>query len=360
MSPVKAQRVLRIAGTEIEPGTTNDLRLEVSERYTGVPVQIPLRVIRARELGPAVFVSAAVHGDELNGTGIVRDLMNEQLELTRGSVVLAPIINVLGFEAHARYLPDRRDLNRSFPGSPRGSMASRIAATLMREIITNCDYGIDLHTAATGRTNFPHIRANLAIEGIEPLARAFGCEVIVNQRGNAATLRSVACRSGCLTILLEGGESLKIEPWVVRIGVRGVHNVLRHLGMLEGPLEPPAYQTVATKTLWVRSPSGGLLRFHVGPGAILARGAAVATVENLATGSAHTVKSPIEGIIIGMPTMPAVKPGDPICHIAVPSRSCADIRREIAAARRTTLHRHVQRAQATDVAIYDFEGDEGL
>jgi uncharacterized protein len=341
----RRSEALVIAKTAIDPGETADITLKLSERYTGAPVEIPVRVVRASKPGPKVFVTAAIHGDELNGVGIVRDLMMSDVELTRGTIVLVPMVNVFGIEQRSRYLPDRRDLNRAFPGSPRGSLASRIAHTIFSEIVKKCDWGIDLHTAAVGRTNFPHIRVDLGIAGLPEMAHAFGCEVIVNARGDAHTLRAAATRSGCPTLLLEGGESLKIEPAVVNIGCRGVINVLKHLEMVEGEPTRPAYQTTVDKSQWVRAHIGGMLRFHVGPGDVVDKGDALVSVDNFLARKSESINAPVAGIVLGMPTMPAVKPGDPICHIAVPSRPLADIRDDI---RRSpgTLHRRVQAAQA--------------
>ena len=338
-----------MAGTQVAPGETRKLRLKVSERYTGSPVTIPLRVRCATQPGPVVFVTAAVHGDELNGIGVVRDLLIHGLPLTHGAIILAPMINVFGVEQRTRYLPDRRDLNRSFPGSANGSLASRIAHSVHSEIIRKADFGIDLHTAAVGRTNYPHIRADLTVRGMPALARAFGCEIIVDQKGDGRTLRSSSCKAAVPTILLEAGEALKIEPSAVAIGVRGVLNVLRHLGMMEGDLEEPAYQTTAKRSVWVRSPGGGLLRFHVSPGEVIDAGQHLATIDNFFAEDSEAVVAPCDGVVIGMPTMPAVKPGDPVCNIAQPETSVEEIRAQIAA-NPGTLHRKFQEQGVGTVA----------
>jgi uncharacterized protein len=341
----------RIAGTRVEPGESRSIQLRVSERYSGAPVAIPIRVIRAAEDGPRVFVTAAVHGNELNGIGIVRELMFSGLPLECGTLVLAPMVNVFGIEQHTRYTPDRRDLNRSFPGSARGSIASRIAHAVFSEVVKNCEYGIDLHTASEGRTNYPHVRADLDLPGMEEIARAFGCEVVVDGRGDLRTLRSAATRAGCPTLLLEAGEPMKIEPDMVNIGARGVRNVLKHLGMLAGEPEQPPYQTTAQKTMWVRSPSGGLLRFHIAPGSVIEKGDDLVHVDNFLTGRSKKIVSPSDGIVLSMPIMPAVKPGDPICHIAIPDKPVAQIREELSGGR-DHLHRAVRRSQATDIPLF--------
>ena len=206
---------LTIGEIRFLPGGSRNIRLKISETSTGNEITIPLRVIRAKRKGPILLVSAGIHGDELNGTGIVHHLMfREPLSLISGSLILVPVINAFAFETNDRYLPDRRDLNRFFPGSRDGSLASRIAHVVMREIVQKCDYAIDCHTAAIQRTNYPNIRADLTLPGVRGIAKAFGCELIVDGKGPTGSLRREACKVGCQTILLEAGEPWKIEPSV--------------------------------------------------------------------------------------------------------------------------------------------------
>ncbi len=320
-------KTLTIGGERIQRGECRDVRLKVSETYTGDPMTIPLRVLRAEEPGPAVFVSATIHGDELNGTGIVHDLMfGEPLKLLRGTLILAPVINVFGFEAHERYLPDRRDLNRLFPGSSKGSLGSRMADIIMREIVSHCDYGIDLHSAAFQRSNFPNVRADLSVPGAKALAKSFGCALIVDGKGPEGSLRREACRKGVPTIILEAGEPWKIEPSVLRIGVRGIKSVLSSLQMLDFPPHKPAYQTRIRETVWVRASVGGILKFHVSAGEIVDAGQPLATNYSILGSQQNVLKSPVAGIVMAVATMPAVKPGEPVCFIAVPTRKISTIR----------------------------------
>ena len=157
-----AKTLFEIGGQAVAPGEEKDIRLEVSETYTGDKICIPIRVIHSKEPGPSILITAAIHGDEINGTGIIHDfLFSKPINLRRGTLIFVPVVNVFGFESHERYLPDRRDLNRSFPGTAKGSLASRIADKLMTELVDRCDYCIDLHTAAIQRTNYPNVRADL-------------------------------------------------------------------------------------------------------------------------------------------------------------------------------------------------------
>ncbi len=314
-------RRFRVADVDIAPGETCDVRLKISETYTGDPIAIPVRVIRGPKPGPHLFVSAALHGDELTGTGIIHDLLHgPPLDLRCGVLMLIPVVNVFGFENHDRYLPDRRDLNRVFPGSPTGSLASRIAHTFMTEIAGQCDYGIDLHSAAQTRTNFPNVRGDLTFDRVRRIARAFGCELVVDGKGPEGCLRREACKVGCATIILEAGELMKAEPEVLAVGARGVRNVLIELGMLAGEPYQPPWQSIVRKTYWVRAEVGGFLRFHVRPGDHIEAGHPVASNFSILGDLQRVLRSPVDGVVLGMATSPAVKPGEPVCHIAVPGR----------------------------------------
>ncbi|MEJ2478547.1 MAG: succinylglutamate desuccinylase/aspartoacylase family protein, partial [Desulfobacterales bacterium] len=197
----------------MQPGRAGNVTLTVGESYSGASVGIDLHIRRGEEAGPAVFVTAALHGDEINGCGAVRQLIqDDRLKISRGVVVLVPVLNLLAFERHSRYLPDRRDLNRSFPGSADGSLAARMAHTIFHELVARCDYGIDLHTASVRRTNYPTVRADLQIREAKRIASAFGSEIIINNKGPKNSFRREACRVGCPTIIMEGGEVWKLEP----------------------------------------------------------------------------------------------------------------------------------------------------
>ena len=303
-------------GQKICPGESKDIFLDVTESYSGMTVQIPIHVRRAVEDGPVVFVTGALHGDEINGTGAVRQLVqDEQFELTCGSVILVPVLNILAFDRHSRYLPDRRDLNRAFPGSTTGSLAARMAKTIFDELVTRCDYGVDLHSAAVRRTNYPNIRGDLKNAEVKRIAQAFGCEVIMDGIGPKGSFRREASSAGCHTIVMEAGEVFKVEPGIVEAAVRGVKNVLCELEMLDKAPECPDYQVVIKKSKWIRAEKGGFLEFHVKPGEVVEKGQPLTTNTNLLGRDRHTVFAPYNGIVIGMTTLPAISPGDPICNL---------------------------------------------
>jgi len=309
-------------GELVGPGEHASRSLIISESYSANDVAIPLQVWRGKRDGPVVAVTAAVHGDEINGTGVIRSIIRDRpFELAAGTLVLAPVVNILGYEHRTRYLPDRRDLNRSFPGSPTGSSAARMANAFFTSVVTRCDYCIDLHTAAVRRTNFPNVRADMSDGRLAAFARAFGAELIVDSPGPDGSLREAACADGCATLILEAGEVWKVERAVVEYAVRGITNCLKFLDMVEGEPDEPEYRVETDATKWVRASHGGLLEFHVAPGDIVEKDEAIATNTSLTGDELNTVLAPRDGIILGMTTIPSVAPGDPICHLAYPKRS---------------------------------------
>lgn len=213
-------------GRRIEPGERGDLKLTVSKSYGGTPIKVPVHVWRGKHPGPSVFITAAVHGDEMNGIGTIRQLIQDPpFELKTGALVLVPVVNILGFEQLSRYSPDRRDLNRSFPGLKEGSLTSRLANVIFRNIVGRCDYGIDLHTAAIRRTNYPNARADMEQEATARLATLFGAELLLNSPGPEGSLRRSAIKTGCATMALEAGEIWKVEPAVAEYTLRGIRNL---------------------------------------------------------------------------------------------------------------------------------------
>ncbi|MFK7789787.1 MAG: succinylglutamate desuccinylase/aspartoacylase family protein [Phycisphaeraceae bacterium] len=348
----------KLGGVTVPAGASRQIRVKISERYTGDPISLPVHVVRAKRDGPTVFVSAAIHGDELNGMGVIHDLIfGEPIDLTHGTLILVPVVNIFGLEVQSRYMPDRRDLNRSFPGSAKGSLTSRVARVFFDEVINKCDYGIDLHTAAGGRTNFPNVRGDLTNRSVRRIAKAFGVELMVNGKGPDGSLRREAVRAGCPTIILEAGEPLKIEPGVLAIGLRGVRNVLRELGMTPGKVEVPSYQMRIDKSVWVRAEVGGILRFHVAPGTFVEEGQAVATNAGIFGETQNQLLAPSDGIVLGMTTLPTVKPGEPVCHLALPTRSLRSLRKALKDGKPNTLYHQVRKDLATNVSVSEQEVD---
>ena len=251
------------------------INLPIGRLYTYDNLTMPIEVVNGRRGGPRLFVSAAIHGDELNGVEIIRRLLRHSaLQRLRGTLIAVPVVNVHGLLHRSRYLPDRRDLNRSFPGSSRGSLAGRIADLFMREIVANCTHGIDLHTGAVHRENLPHIRANLDDPATLELARAFGVPVLLNSDLRDGSLREAAMEAGIPMLLYEGGEALRFHEVSIRSGLRGVLHVMRVLGMLpasrrHGHVVKPV---VARSSSWVRAPESGVLRLQATLGTRVRKG----------------------------------------------------------------------------------------
>jgi uncharacterized protein len=320
--PESGDGLLSLGGADVPPGARTDLLLKVSESYTGDRTSIPITVVNGERPGPMLFVTAAVHGDELNGIGIVRDLLNrlEPADLS-GALVCVPVVNVLGVQFHSRYLPDRRDLNRCFPGSSSGSTASRIAHTLMTEVVAQADVGIDLHTAANRRMNMPQVRANLSDERAYELGLAFGAPYLIDASRRAGSLRDAADREGVPVLTFEGGQALRFEDDVIEVGVAGVLRVLGAMGMLDDVPPPPENPVLESdETHWIRADRGGILDFNVGPGDTVEVEQPLWTVTGPFGRERNQQLSPYEGVVIGMTTLPLVNPGDAVVHIAVPGR----------------------------------------
>jgi hypothetical protein len=319
---------MTIGGRPIRRGTTRQIFLKVSEYYTATPVNVPVTVIRGRTPGPALFLTAAIHGDELNGVEIVRRVMTSIApDQLRGTLICVPVVNRIGFLTRTRYLPGRRDLNRYFPGDPLGNAAARMAHTLFTEIVARCRYGIDLHTASLGRTNLPHIRADMSNERARRIARAFGTEVIIDTPGSERTLRAAATRSGVPTIIFEAGETFRFQQNMVARGIKGVRNVLSALRMIEDRPKEARFQVIIKVSGWVRSMRGGIADILVRPGEILYAGDAVALITNPFGKEVSTVRSSITGLVIGITTVPMVNPGDPICHVAKLEKTLSTVER---------------------------------
>jgi predicted deacylase len=311
-SPIKVGSVL------INPGERATVRLPVADLYTGTSLAMPVHVVCGRRDGPVLFVSAAIHGDELNGVEIIRRLLKRRaLSSIRGTLLAVPIVNVHGFLDQSRYLPDRRDLNRSFPGSRKGSVAARMAHTFMHEIVEKADFGIDLHTGAINRSNLPQVRGNLDDDSTLQLARSFGTPVIINSNARDGSLRQCAADKGLPMLIYEAGEALRFDELCIRAGLRGTINAMRHIGML--PLSKrsrPVSPVLADSTSWVRAPESGIVIPKVELGSRVTAGQALASIGDPVSQEEEPVRAPFDGIIIGQSKLPLAHEGDALFHVA--------------------------------------------
>jgi uncharacterized protein len=311
---------LIIAGQSIEPGTRQNIDLPVALLHTQTPMNMPVQIIRGRKDGPRLFVSAAIHGDELNGVEIIRRLSQEKsLNRLSGTLITIPIVNVFGVIHHSRYLPDRRDLNRCFPGSERGSLAGRLADLFMNEIVANSTHGIDLHTGALHRENLPQLRVNLEDPETERLARAFGVPVIINSNLRDGSLREVAAERGIPMLLYEAGEALRFDELSIRAGVKGILNVMRELGMLpkrHSKVKKSVEPLVARSSIWARATESGIFRTYTALGSRVAKGEVLGAIASPFGDINVDLLSPTAGIVIGKSKLPLINEGDALFHIA--------------------------------------------
>ncbi|MCF7990654.1 MAG: succinylglutamate desuccinylase/aspartoacylase family protein [Thiohalocapsa sp.] len=313
-------RPVEIGGRVIQPGQRVRVDVPLPSLFTQTQVYLPVHVLHGRRPGPRLFLTAAVHGDEINGIGIIRRLLTSAaLRNLRGTLLAVPVVNVYGFVRHSRYLPDRRDLNRSFPGSGSGSLAARLAATLMAEVVADSDIGIDLHTGAAHRENLPQIRAQLDEPGVTELARAFGAPVVLNAEVRDGSLRGAASAIGVPVLVYEAGEALRFDELSIRAGVRGVLGVMRHLGMVRDGARRArlhAEPVVARSTVWARAHQSGMLRFLKPLGSRVQKGERLASIADPFGQDEEPVPSPAGGIVIGRVNLPLVTEGEALFHIA--------------------------------------------
>ncbi len=307
-----------IAGKLVQPGYEATINIHIANLSTAVPVPLPIRVVHGRDDGPTLFVSAAVHGDEIVGVEIIRRLLRRVTgHRINGTLLLVPVVNIFGFVTHDRYLPDRRDLNRSFPGMANGSLAAQLAHTFRTEVIKRSDFGIDLHSAAVHRVNYPQIRVSADSEKAAEMALAFGPPAIITAPLRDGSMRQFARDDGVEMLLYEAGEALRFDELSIRIGVRGILRVMATMGMIDYPPEPEDFQPVLShKTSWLRSPKGGIFVAQPHAGDIVHEGDVLGTVSDPFGDDAVELHAPFSGMIIGEAMLPVVNRGDALFHIA--------------------------------------------
>jgi predicted deacylase len=306
-----------IGGVEILPNTRQIVNIPVAPVYTQDSLSLNINVVRGKKPGPTLFVCAAIHGDEINGVEIIRRLlMNQMLEKLRGTLIAIPIVNVYGFVNQTRDLPDGRDLNRCFPGSARGSLAARIAETFMSEIVSHCTHGIDLHTGARHRSNFPQIRANLLDPETLAMTNAFGAPIAINARIRDGSLRQACAERGVPVLLYESCEALRFDEIYIRAGVKGILNAMRHIGMLRKSRASTKPPMISEKTAWVRAPDSGVLRVLVSLGELVEEGQVIGIIADPLGIQEVAVVADQAGIVIGRTNLPLAYEGDALFHIA--------------------------------------------
>ena len=311
---------LIIGDETIKLGERKKIFLKLAKLYDFTDMSIPVEVIRGKEDGPILFVSGAIHGDEINGVEIIRRLLKRKMiKDIKGTLIAVPIVNVFGFNTKSRYLPDRRDLNRSFPGLKEGSLASQIAYTFRKEILEKCTHGIDLHCAAIDRKNLPQIRAHLDNPTVNEMAHAFNVPVILNSNLREGSLRETAKNLNIPIILFEGGEALRFNEQAIKSGLKGIISVMNKIGMTkttEDKKSKPNDVYTANSSHWVRAPYSGIASTKVKLGMYVEKGQVLGTISDPFGHEKHDVLARATGIIIGMATLPLLNRGEAFFHIA--------------------------------------------
>lgn len=311
---------ITVGGVTIRPGRKVQFELPFARVVTGATEALPVKVVNGRSAGPHIWLSAAIHGDELNGIQIIRRVLRVlDAKTLRGVLIAVPIVNPLGFIIESRYLPDRRDLNRSFPGSPRGSSAARLAHLFMDQIVEQCSLGIDLHTATSHRINIPQIRANLDDPETLRFAKAFGAPFSIHAKERDGSLRQAAAERGAKVLLYEAGQAHRFDDDAVEAGVAGVLRTLRAAGMIEGRLPRGATTKVIRRTRWMRARRGGIAEIDVKLGDYVEEGDSIALISDAFGMRPTSVRARETGWVIAKSLRPLVNLGDALVHLAARS-----------------------------------------
>ncbi len=318
-SKTTMQRPLKIAGVEVKPGQYCTINIPVARLYTHTEMTMPVHVVHGKKEGPRLFISAAIHGDEIVGVEIIRRLVSlKKIRRLRGTLLTVPVVNVYGFIHQSRYSPDRRDLNRFFPGSVKGSQTSLLANIFMEEIVAGSTHGIDLHTGSNHRINLPHIRAYLDDPETKRLALAFKVPVVVNANIRDGSLRQAVMEREIPMLLYEAGEALRFDEVSIRVGLKGILSIMSNIGMLPqrsdnaSRLQP----LIANSTTWIRAPASGIFHTKIPLGGQVSENSKVGEIVDPFGENDVQVNSPENGVVIGRLNLPLVYKGDAIFHIA--------------------------------------------
>jgi predicted deacylase len=312
--------IFKLAGQDILPGSKATVLYPAPNINMQVKIEIPVHIFHGKKPGPKLFIVSGIHGDELNGIEILRRVQeNIRPKRLAGTIITVPAVNIHGIMMQTRYLTDRRDLNRSFPGKKTGTFAARLAHGLMHEIVRHCDYGIDLHTGAVAHFNIPQLRADFSVPGAKKFAQNFGAPVILNAKQREGSLREAASKLGIPVIVYEGGEALRFNEICIRAGVCGIFQIMKYLGMLSATKQPAFSKVVITDTSrWVRAPASGLVEpikdvvaKRVVKGQLLAR-----IHDPFLIHPSVDVLAPFEGIVIGLAMKAIATSGDALYHLA--------------------------------------------
>ena len=308
----------QLGNSLIAPGTRAVVDIPFGKLYTHTELNIGAHVVHGKRPGPVLLITAALHGDEINGVEICRRLLRlPKINSLKGTLVVVPIVNTYGFVQQSRYLPDRRDLNRSFPGSEKGSLGSRMAWQFTDRILKKCTHVIDLHTGAIHRSNLPQVRATSKDKVSLKMAESFNAPIIIKAANRDGTMRGTANNLGIPIILYEAGEALRFDEQAIKIGVRGIINVMHSLGMLRSVKRPEKTQSLfSKKSSWIRAEHDGIARYYYGLGQKVNQGDVLAHIYSPYSDFEVSVQAAFSGIIIGRNNLPLINEGEALFHIA--------------------------------------------
>ena len=315
----KMQAPISIAGTMIDPGSRTTINIPIANLYTHTKMTIPIKVLHGRKKGPRLFICGTIHGDEINGLEIIRRLIKlKKVKDLKGTLIAVPVVNVYAFVHNSRYSPDRRDLNRFFPGSQNGSLTSQLANSFMEEVVKGSDYGIDLHAGSNHRSNLPQIRVDFDNQISLEMANAFNVPVVINAAVRQGSLRQAAADEGVPTILYESGEALRFDEVGIRAGVRGILSVMSSIGMIKtANVRKKRLETLLSdSTSWVRAPASGILHMEKPLGSRVTKNSRIGLIADPFGGEEIEIRSPVSGMVIGRLNLPLVHQGDAVIHIA--------------------------------------------
>ena len=311
--------VLKIINKNFEAGTKGSVKIDIADLPSGTKINLPVHVFRSEKEGPILLICAGLHGDEVNGIEIVRQTLVKQFyqNLRCGSVVVMPLINIYGFINFSREVPDGKDVNRSFPGSKKGSLAAQVANVLSKTIFPQIDYAIDFHTGGASRYNYPQIRYTIDDEQSKELAVAFGAPAMLGNRVIEKSFRQEAIKQGKSTIVFEGGESLRYDGFSIDMALKGIKNILQHLNMTKREKETDPIQTHKfTKTTWQRAESSGLFIWEKSSGIFIKQDEVLGSIHDPHNNYQIDVKALRDGYILGHNNATVVNQGDALFHLA--------------------------------------------
>ncbi|WP_136482046.1 succinylglutamate desuccinylase/aspartoacylase family protein [Cognatitamlana onchidii] len=319
--PKSKIEVLNILGESIYPGERKEVNFDVANLHTSTPVNIPVIIERSKKPGPTVLFTAGIHGDEVNGVEIVRQLIAKGINQPKvGSIICMPVINVFGFINLKREFPDGRDLNRVFPGSPTGSLAGRVAYKLIHEVIPHVDLIVDFHTGGSGRFNAPQIRYSKDNTELNDLAQAFGAPFVLYSKNLSKSFRTTCSKQGKQLLLFEGGKSFHIDDVVTNTGVNGSKRLLKHLGMLKTVFKsnkPKRDCVFINESKWLRAKYSGMFKATMAVGSYVEKDDILGHITDPYGKFNYFVRAKNNGFIINVNESPIVYQGDALFHISL-------------------------------------------